>query len=221
MAIRVVLPVQRRATSLLSETPETPPAVALSASRSPSFVVKKTTGVLGNYIDGIKAVGFPIGDTVVAQECDASVSVPGTVSTRCDAATQISGTSGTSGKVTFAPTGVTLRIGSAYSDGASRTCQVGGTCDIGVTDSNNSAIGLGVAVGFTSPTMSLKETTNVLGNYVDSVKAAGFPIGGMIVAQECDPNVVIPTTVASHCDAATQVWERWQRTAKSRSAPLG
>ena len=171
----------------------------------PSFTAKKTTNVLGNYVDAFKAVGFPIGDTVVAQECDASVSVPSTVSTNCDAATQISGTSGTSGKVTFNPTGVTLRVGSAYSDSSGGTCQVGGTCNIGVTDSNNSAIGASVAVGFTSPTISLKETTNVVGNYVDAVKAAGFPIGDTIVAQECDPNVVVPTTVAADCDAATQI----------------
>ena len=111
----------------------------------PSITVKKTTGVLGNYVDGVKAVGFPIGDTVVAQECDASVSVPGTVSTNCDAATQISGTSGTNGKVTFTPTGVTLRVGSAYSDSAGGTCQLGGTCNVGVTDSDNSAIGVSVS----------------------------------------------------------------------------
>ena len=35
----------------------------------------------------------------------------------------------------------------------------------------------------------------MLGNYVDAVKAAGFPIGDTIVAQECDSNVVIPATV--------------------------
>ena len=101
---------------------------------------------------------------------------------------------------------MTLGVGSAYSDTAGGTCQLGGSCDIGVTDSDNSAIGASVAVGFASPpTVSLKETTNVLGNYTDVVKAAGFPIGDTIVAQECDPNVVIPTTVASDCDAATQI----------------
>ena len=172
----------------------------------PSFTVKTTTNVLGNYVDAVKAINFPIGDTVVAQECDASALVPSTVSTHCDSATQISGTSGASGKVTFSPTGVTLRVGSAYSDTSGGTCQLGGSCDIGVTDSDNSAIGASVAVGFASPpTVSLKETTGVIGNYVDAVKAAGFPIGDPVVAQECDPNVVIPATVASDCDAATQI----------------
>ena len=64
----------------------------------PSFTVKKTTDVLGNYVDGVKGVNFPIGDTVVAQECDASVLVPSTVSTHCDSATQISGTAGRAAK---------------------------------------------------------------------------------------------------------------------------
>ncbi len=187
----------------------------------PSVMVKKTAGVLGNYVDGVKAAGFPIGDTVVVQECDASVSVPGTVSTNCDAATQISGLSGATGKVTFNPTGVTLRVGSAYSDSADGTCQVGGVCNVGVTDSDNSAIGVSEAVGFTSPTASLKETTSVLGNYVDAVKAAGFPIGDTIVAQECDSNVVVPTTVASDCDAATQISGTAAANGKVTFSPTG
>ena len=83
---------------------------------APSFTVKKTTDVLGNYVDSVKAVDFPIGDTIVAQECDASALVPSTVSTHCDSATQISGTTGASGKVTFSPTGVKLGVGGAYSD---------------------------------------------------------------------------------------------------------
>ena len=172
----------------------------------PSFTAKKTTDVLGNYVDSVKPVNFPIGDTVVAQECDASVSAPSNVATNCDSATQITGTSGMSGKVTFSSSGVTLGVGSAYSDTAAGTCEQGGSCAIGVTDSNNSAIGVSLAVGFASgPTASLKETTNVLGNYTDVVKAAGFPIGDTVVAQECDSNLVFPTTESSNCDSATQI----------------
>jgi len=170
----------------------------------PSFAVKEKTAVLGNYVDAVKAIDFPIGDTIVAQECDASVLVPSTVSTNCDATTDVSETAGATGTATFSP-GVTLRVGSAYSDSAAGTCQVGGSCDIGVTDSDNSAIGLSTAVGFTSPVVVVKETSNVLGNYVDSVKATGFPIGDSIMAQECDPNLVFPASVASDCDTGTQV----------------
>ena len=78
-----------------------------------------------------------------------------------------------------------------------------------------------MSVGFATQTMALKETTNVVGNYVDSVKAGGFPIGDTIVAQECDPNVVIPTTVASDCDAATQISGPAGASARSPSAPSG
>ena len=179
-------------------------SAALSFTQ-PSFVVKKTTGIIGNYADGVAAAGFPIGDTIVARECDSSVSVPSTVSTNCDAATQITGTVGPSGKATFSPTGVTLRIGSAYSDGASGTCQTAGTCVIAVTDSNNGSLGLGVSVGFTTPLTSLKSTINVIGNSVDAVKAANFPIGDTIVAEECDSGLIFPATVGSNCDSATQI----------------
>ena len=164
----------------------------------PSFTLKKTTDVLGNYVNTVKATGFPIGDTVVAQECDASVSVPNTVPTHCDASTEISGIAGASGKVVFSPaTGVTLLVGDAYSDTADGTCQLGGSCDIGVTDSDNSAIGLSATVAFAAPvTATLHESIGVLGNYVDAVKVADFPIGDTVVAEECDPNLVIPTTIA-------------------------
>ena len=186
-----------------------------------SITVKKTTAVLGNYVDAVTASGFPIGDTVVAQECDASVSVPTTSSTHCDASTEISGTAGASGKVAFSPTGVTLVVGSAYSDTASGTCPVGGSCAVGVTDSENTAIGLSEAVAFASPSFTLKKTTAVLGNYVDAVKAAGFPIGDTVLAQECDANVSVPTTSSTHCDAATQISGTTGASGKVTFSPIG
>jgi hypothetical protein len=170
----------------------------------PSIAAKKTTAVLGNFVDGVKAVGFPIGDTVVAQECDASVSVPSTVSSNCDASTQITGTVAASGSVVFSPTGVTMRVGSAYSDTAAGTCASGGTCDIVVTDSNNASFAFSEAVTFASPTTALAKTTAVLGNFADKVKTTGFPIGDTVVAQECDSSGN-PSNVSTNCDAATQI----------------
>jgi hypothetical protein len=171
----------------------------------PSFTLKKTTGAVGNTADAVKALGIPIGDTVVAQECDASVSVPATISTHCDAATQISGTAAASGAVVFSPTGVTLKVGSAYSDGASGVCAFGGTCDIAITDSNNALFNDSISVGFATPTLSLKKTTAALGNSLDVVKAAGIPVGDSVVAQQCDASVTVPATVSTHCDGATQI----------------
>jgi hypothetical protein len=175
------------------------------AFATPALLLKKTTAVVGNFVDVVKASGIPIGDSIVAQECDAGVTVPATVSTHCDGATQISGTAGSTGVVLFSPTGVTLRVGSAYSDPASGTCAFGGTCDVAVTDSNNSAVGLSAAFAFTTPVISLHKTVGVLGNYVNSVKAIGVPIGDTLVAQQCDPGVSVPATVSTHCDGATQI----------------
>ena len=171
----------------------------------PNITLTKTTAVLGNYIEKVTAKGFPIGDTVVAQECDASVSVPSTISTHCDAATQISGTVGTGGGAVFSPTGVTLRVDNAYSDTSGGTCVTGGTCEVVVTDSNNAAIGFEVPVAFATPTVTVHKTTAVLGNYLDAVKTAGFPIGDTVVARECDASVSVPSTISTHCDAATQI----------------
>jgi streptogramin lyase len=170
----------------------------------PSFSVHKTTGVLGNSLDAVKATGIPIGDTVVARECDSSVSVPATVSSHCDAATQISGTAGTSGGVVFTPSGVTLKVNGAYTDTVNGSCQVGGTCDIGFTDSNNADIGTGVAVAFATPTVKVTKTFGVLGNYVEKVTALGFPIGDTIDAVECDSSATT-ANLGQRCDNATQI----------------
>ena len=97
----------------------------------PNSTVKKTTGLLGNSVAGIKAFGLPIGDTVVAQECDANVSVPSTVSTHCDAGTQISGTVGAKG--TFS-TGVTSESGVLTRTVQAEHAKSDGSCTIGVTD---------------------------------------------------------------------------------------
>ena len=58
---------------VVGNTGDTTSSAALSFTL-PSIAVHKTTAVLGNYVDAVKAVGFPIGDTVVAQECDANAS---------------------------------------------------------------------------------------------------------------------------------------------------
>ena len=172
--------------------------------KAPTFAMAKTTSVLGNYVDRLKASGFPINDTIDVQECDANLQAPANSATNCDVFTEITGTTGPSGVVVFT-TGVTMRVNGAYSDGAGGMCNVGGSCAIGVTDANHTAIGLQESVSFASPVVLIKKTANVLGNYVDSVKASGFPANDTIVAQECNPGVVFPTTVAANCDTANEV----------------
>jgi hypothetical protein len=171
---------------------------------SPVVVLKTTTNVLGNYVDAVKAAGFPIGDTIVAQECDANVVIPTTVGADCDTATQISGPSGASGKVTFSATGVPLRVGSAYSDAASGTCTFGGTCEVVVSDSTNPSVGKGVVITFATPTATAGKTSAVAANTLDKVTAAEFPAGDTVTAQECDANVT-SANLAHNCDNATQI----------------
>ncbi len=178
-------------------------SVALDFS-VPTLTAKKTL-VPGNYVDPIKATSFPIGDIVIARECDGKVKVPATVFTHCDPATELFGTVAGNGRVAFSPNGVRLLVGSVYSDSAGQKCWFGGTCKIVVTDSSNPAIGLDVAVTFDSPTVLLKRTTGLKANSIDSVKATGFPIGDSVVARECDGKVKVPATISTHCDAATEI----------------
>jgi hypothetical protein len=125
------------------------PAIGLDVAitfESPMVVLKRTNGLKANTIDPVKATGFPIGDIVVARECDAKVKVPATISSHCDAATEISGTVGGNGQVAFSPAGIKIRVGSAYSDKAGGTCPSGGICEIVVTDSSNGAVRLRATV---------------------------------------------------------------------------
>ena len=92
---------------------------------------------------------FPVGDTVTALECDASVTAAN-LATHCDSATQITGTVAANGKVTFTAAGVTILVGNAYSDGAGGTCPAGGSCDIVVNDSTDSGFYVAVPVGLAS-----------------------------------------------------------------------
>jgi hypothetical protein len=187
---------------------------------APTISLKETTNVLGNYVDAVKAAGFPIGDTIVAQECDPNVVVPTTVASDCDSATQISGTSGASGKVTFSPTGVTLAVGGGYSDESGGTCPVGGTCDVVVSDSANPGVGLGETVTFAVPTATVGKASDVPANYVDKVTAGDFPVGDTVSAQECDPNVNAGNLV-TNCDSATQISGTVGTNGKVTFAPTG
>ena len=178
-------------------------SVAVGFASLPTASLKKTSGVLGKYVDSVKATGFPIGDTIVAQECDPSVVIPASVASDCDSATQITATASARGAVTFSP-GVKLLVGGAFSDTAGGACSAGGTCEVVVSDSANPSIGTDVAFTFAVPTVTLKETSDVRANYVDKVTAEKFPVGDTVTAQECDGNVT-SANMATHCDSATQI----------------
>jgi hypothetical protein len=103
----------------------------------PSATVYKSTEVANGYKDAVKAKHFPIGDQILAQECDSSVNPATNAATNCDHATEIHGTVATSGAVKFSPTGVTMKDGSSYVESGSGSCPAGGTCSVVVSDENN------------------------------------------------------------------------------------
>ena len=158
--------------------------------------------MLGNDVDAVKAAGFPIGDTVVAQECDQNVTLA-TVASDCDGATQITATASARGAATFSP-GVKLLVGGAFSDTAGGACSAGGTCEVVVSDSANPGIGTEVGVTFAVPTVTVKEASNVEPNYLDKVTATKFPVGDTVTAQECD-STVTSANMGTHCDSTTQI----------------
>jgi len=116
---------------------------------SPTAIVRVTTNVKSNYVDAIKATGFPIGDTITAQQCDSTVNPSTTLATNCDTATTLSGKAASSGAVAF-PTGLTVKIGSGYAESGTGTCPPGGSCDIVLNDSTHSGATVVVPVTLAS-----------------------------------------------------------------------
>jgi hypothetical protein len=175
---------------------------------TPTAKLATPLAVRGNFVDKVIAKNFPIGDTVTAEECDATVSVPATVSSDCDPATLITGTVAATGVVSFG-SGIRLKVGGAYSDAAAGTCAPGATCKVVVQDQSNPFITADIAatadVSFAIPTAKLATSTAVRANLVDKVTAKNFPIGDTVTAEECDATVSVPATVSSNCDSATLI----------------
>ena len=171
---------------------------------APTLAVKKSDAVLGNYLDTLKIAGMPTGDTIVAEQCDSGVNGPQSAADHCDAATESIGTAAANGKVTLTPTGITTRVGGAFSDASGGTCDAGNTCQLVITDLENGLIELSDPVSFAAPVVTLKKSTNISPNYVDKVAAANFPIGDSVVALECDTSVTA-ANVMTRCDAATSI----------------
>ena len=171
---------------------------------TPTLAVKTSVGVLGNYLDTLKVAGVPSEDTIVAEQCDSGVNGPQSTANHCDTATEVTGTAASNGKVTLALTGITTRVGGAFSDASGGTCNAGNTCQLVVTDLENGLIELTDPVSFAAPVVTLKKSTNLSPNYVDKVAAANFPNGDTVVALECDA-AVTAANVMTHCDTATSI----------------
>jgi hypothetical protein len=112
---------------------------------TPVAMATKMAAVKANSVDKIKASGFPAGDTVTARECD-SAATPSTLASRCDISTVITGIVSANGKVTFAPTGVTVRVGAAYSEVGSGTVVSGGPATLIVNDTTNPGISVMIPI---------------------------------------------------------------------------
>jgi hypothetical protein len=170
----------------------------------PTATIKKSSWLVGNYLETVKVKYFPVGDTVNAVECDSAVDPATNLSTNCDLATSISGTVGATGTVVL-PTKLKVLVGDAYSDIAAGACAPGSTCAVVVYDGDNQAIAENFTISTATPTVTI--TPNVVVNA--NGKTAGvtvkyFPIGDTVNAIECD-NTMVPLNAASHCDSATQL----------------
>ncbi len=104
------------------------------AFKPPSATLKSASNVVANTVDKPTAAYFPAGDTVIAEECDSSVTVPTTLASDCDPSTKITGSASVKGKVAFSSPGVTVVDGASYTESGSGTVLPGGHADVVIDD---------------------------------------------------------------------------------------
>jgi hypothetical protein len=90
-------------------------------------------------------------------------------------------------------------------DPTSGACVPAVACEIVAHDVSNPAIAVGVSVSFAMPTATANVTSAVAANSLDPIFTAGFPVGDSVLAQACDTTVVVPITLTTNCDPATQI----------------
>ena len=170
---------------------------------APAVTLHKPMAVVGNTRDAVAATHFPIGDTVMAEECDAAVN-PASPSSNCDGATVITGHAETTGTVVWSASGIKMLVGADYIDPSGGTCNPGTTCDVVLVDETNPAITKELPVGFARPTVTLSPITvpNANGETI-AVTAKNFPVGETVDALECDTAYTLGSS--DNCDGSTRV----------------
>jgi hypothetical protein len=174
-----------------------------SAVPGGTVVPAKLTGLLGNAAVQVSGSGWQVhGDTtVVLAECVGTAYS----AQSCNVAGQASSRLGTGTKAgTFKKVSVTLAVGSVGTGG--QTCGVSGSpvCYlVGVGNTGDSSAS--TALAFVKATATAKATKSVKANTVDAIKAAGFPAGDAVTAEECDSGAVPGSNLATNCDQATVI----------------
>ena len=167
----------------------------------PTASLKENLAVDGNYDNKLTTADFPIGDSVTASECDSAATLAN-LSSHCDSATAQTGTSKTGGVVSFAD-GVTMLVGSAYSDSAGGSCSTGATCYVEVTDTTSPAIVFLLPASMATPSFSISPTSVASGAKV-TLSATNFPIGDSVVSGECD-TAANASNIATNCDSSEAI----------------
>ena len=147
-----------------------------SVTSGGTVALSKSTALIGNYPEKVSGTGWAVhGDTTVTlNECASTTYSAAT----CDAANEVSVTLGTGRAAgTFKDAVIDLAVGVIDTNGD--TCGVAGStpCDVIVVGNTGDTTASG-ELSFTLQSFTVKKTTGVLGNYVDAVKAAGFPARG-------------------------------------------
>ena len=167
----------------------------------PAVTLQKSVGVLGNFDNLVHAKHYPIGDTVYTEQCDNTANIFN-LGTHCDSATVESAVTGATGLVPF-PAGITMRVGSTYSDTAGGVCTGGTTCYIEVIDTANFKVDALVPVTMARPTVVILPTSAATGAKV-KVTATGFPIGDGAVTSQCD-TAATTVNVSTNCDPSNSL----------------
>ena len=173
-----------------------------SAQPGGDVVVKKSTGLIGNYVDAVSGTHWNTnGDSSVnVYECVGTAYA----SSSCTGALTIAPIAVESTPASkvgdFPSTGVELHVGTV----GSSTCGLSTSPVCSLVVEGSSGDSTDVTLSFAVPSVKVSKATGVLGNYVEKLTAKDFPIGDTIDAVECDSSVTT-ANLGQNCDNGTLI----------------
>ena len=171
-------------------------AAVLGGTNVPS----KTTLLYGNKVIKVHGAGWNAhaDSSVTISQCASSVYSPLLCHTPPPtAAVKTSGL----GIGSFPGTAITIVAGVVDSNGD--TCGVVGSVPCYLVVKGGVGDETPVAITFSVPTVTLRKSTGVLGNFDNLVHAKHYPVGDPVFTEQCD-NTANIFNLGTHCDSATQ-----------------
>ena len=186
----------------VTSSPSTASVSTTAATSGGSVTLKKSTGLIGNYVDTVSGAHWNTNhDSFVnIYECVGTSYASGSCTGALTNAPIAVESTPAAKAGNYPSTGVELKVGTVGSSACGLNTSP--VCSLVVVGSSGDSTD--VTLSFAVPSVKVSKATNVLGNYVEKLTAKNFPIGDTIDAVECD-STVTTANLGQNCDDATRI----------------